>query len=262
MIAKVGDARLTYEEVLQAVDTSRTPAEEQVRAYVISWVNTELLHQEALRRGLDKSGDFDERLADVRRQLAVEALLTEEEGADTAAGDDASLREYFNAHAPEFFLREDMIRLNIIILARREEASAFAAAVSGGTSWKAASEKLAADSGAAQTIRFTAAGRYYSRRTLASPDLWKVASTLGAGEVSFPVRIGDGFAVLQLLARLGEGRAAEFDFVRDEVVQRLQVERRRARYESLLAGLRSSTPITVLLSPAAATDTTQPLPHE
>jgi peptidyl-prolyl cis-trans isomerase C len=262
VLAKVGDAVLTREDVLAAVDTTRAPADQQIRAYVISWVNNELLHQEASRRGIEKSDAFERQLDDVKRQLAVQGLLDEEDRADTAAADSASLSAYFDAHAQEFFLREDMIRLNIIVLARREEASAFAASVSEGAAWAAAAERLAADSAAGQTIRFSAAGAYYSRRTLAPPDLWKVAATLGVNEVSFPVRIGDGFAVLQLLARLGEGKAAEFDFVRDEVAERVMMERRRARYDALLAKLRSSTPIQVMLSPASSTDTTQILPHE
>ncbi len=262
VIARVGDAVLTREEALRAVDTTRGSVDRQIRAYVVSWVNTELLHQEALKRGIEKSEKFVQQVEDVKRQLAVQALIEAEELADTTAVGDDTLKAYFDAHAPEFFLREDMVRLNIIVLAGREEASSFAAAVSQGTSWKSAAGKLSSDTAVAPSIRFAAAGELYSRRTLTPPDLWKVASTLSAGEVSFPVKISDGFAVLQLISRLGEGRPAEFDFVRDEVYQRVMVERRRTRYDALLASLRSSVKIQVMLSPASASDTTQQLPHE
>jgi peptidyl-prolyl cis-trans isomerase C len=262
VIAKVGDAELTLEEALQAVDTTRAPLSLQVRAFAFSWVTSELLHQEAKRRGLDKSASVERQLDDVKRQLAVQALLDQEDQADTAAPGDDALREYFNAHAAEFFLREDMVKLNLIVLQRREEASALAAAVSGGTSWNAAVDRLRADSTVAPTIRFQASGQFYSRRTLTPPDLWKVASALGVNEVSFPVRVGDAFAVLQLLGSIAEGKAAEFEFVRDEVLERLAMERRRSRYDALVAGLRASTPVQVMLSPASATDTTQLLPHE
>jgi hypothetical protein len=262
VVAKVGDAELTLEEALLAVDTTRAPAALQVRAYALSWVTNELLHQEAKKRGLDHSPSVERQLDDVTRQLAVQALLDQEDQADTAAPSDAALREYFSAHAAEFFLREDMVKLNVIVLARREEASALAAAVSGGTAWAVAVDRLRADSTTAPTIRFQAAGQFYSRRTLTPPDLWKVASALGVNEVSFPVRVGDAFAVLQLLASIAEGKAAEFEFVRDEVLERLAMERRRSRYDALVAKLRASTPVQVMLSPASATDTTQLLPHE
>lgn len=262
VIAKVGDASLTLEEALAAVDTTRPGADVRVRAYALSWTNTELLFQEARRRGLDGSDEVERQLEAVKRQLAVQALLDAEDEADTVRAGDDELRKYFEDHAQEFFLREDMMKLNILVLARREEASALAAAVSGGTAWGAALERLRADSAVAPTIRYSAEGRYYSRRTLSPPDLWKVAATLGVNEVSFPVRVGDAFAVLQLLGQIGEGKAAEFDFVRDEVEQRIRVERRRSRLDSLLAQLRTSRQIQVTLPAASATDTTQLLPHE
>lgn len=68
--------------------------------------------------------------------------------------------------------------------------------------------------------------------------------------------------MLQLLSRLGEGKAAEFAYVRDEVGQRLTMERRRTLYDALLARLRGTVKIQVMLSPASASDTTQQLPHE
>ena len=262
VIARVGDAVLTREAAVQSIDTTRASADRQLRLYVISWINTELLHQEAVKRGVDQSEKFVQQVEDVKRQLAVQALLDQDLLADTAAADESALKEYFSVHGQEFFLREEMIRLNLIVLARREEASAFAASVSQGAPWKSAAEKLGADSAVAQTVRFSARGEFYSRRTLMPPDLWKVAATLSINEVSFPVRIGDGFAVLQLLARIGEGKAAEFEFVRDEVAQRLALERRRKRYNALLDGLRNRYKVQVMLSPASASDTTQQLPHE
>lgn len=262
VIARVGDATLTREAAMRSVDTTRGALDRQLRAAVVAWVNTELLHQEALKRGIEASEGFMKQLDEVKRQLAVQALLDADLLADSTAVSDDSLKAYFTAHAGEFFLREDMAQLNIIVLAGREEASRFAAAVSEGTAWKTAADKLVADSAAAPSVRFSAAGEFYSRRTLSPPELWKVASTLSAGEVSIPVRVSDGFAVLQLLSRLGEGKAAEFAYVRDEVGQRLTMERRRTLHDALLARLRSTVKIQVMLSPASASDTTQQLPHE
>lgn len=262
VVARVGDAVLTREQALEAVDASLGSADRQLRAYVYSWVNTELLRQEARKRGVDQTEKFEQQVEDVKRQLAAQALLDQDLLADTAAADTAVLQEYFRAHESEFFLREEMIKANLIILARREEASAFAAAVSQGASWKGASAKLASDADAAQTIRASAADRYYSQTTLVPAELWKVAGTLSINEVSIPVRLSDGFAVIQLLARLGEGKSAGFDLVRDEVAARAAMERRRTRYEELLASLRTSTTVQVMLPEASASDTTSPLPHD
>ena len=68
--------------------------------------------------------------------------------------------------------------------------------------------------------------------------------------------------IFVILGQIGEGKAAEFEFVRDEVDQRMRVERRRTRLDSLLSQLRSSRQVQVTLPAASATDTTQLLPHE
>jgi len=255
VIARVGDAVLTLEEASQAIDSSRGPAANQLRAYVSSWVTTELLHQEAQKSGVENTEEFRRQVRDINRQLAVQDFLEQHVYPDLAVYSDSMLEGYFNAHAPEFFLREDMVKLNMIVLKNRERASSFAASVSQGTPWGASAQKYSQDSVSSPDVVFSRTEQVYSRRTLFPTELWKVASALAINEVSFPVKTAEGFAVMQLLAKMREGREAEFWIVRDEVYQRVRLERRRSRYEKYLDSLRKSYNIQVLLPPAAPADT-------
>ena len=259
VIARVGDAVLTLEAASLAVDSSRGSADGQLRAYVATWVTAELLHQEAQREDVDETEKFHQQVQDVTRQLAVQAYLDKHLYADTLVLGDSVLHNYFTTHSSEFFLREDIIKLNMVVFAGREHASTFAATVSQSTPWQKALEKKFRNSKSHSEIVLNAAEQYYSRRTINPPELWKVATTLSVFETSFPVRISTGYAVMQPTAVLKEGTPADFDFVRDEVYQRVQLEQRRLRYEELLTSLRTQYTVQLLLP---SSDTTRISTHE
>src|ERR1041384_5469317 len=84
VIARVGDAELTLEEARAHIDTTRTALEYALGDYVSYWVNTELLYQEAKRKGVESSGEFTRQLEDVRRQLASQTFLERYVYADTS----------------------------------------------------------------------------------------------------------------------------------------------------------------------------------
>jgi peptidyl-prolyl cis-trans isomerase C len=237
VLARVGGSELTLEEALAHVDSSRRPVDDQLRLYVARWVNDELLYQEAKKNGADKWPDLQRNLRDARRQLTAEAYLRTLLDRDTAGFDASSLDAYFSAHAGEFFVREPMMKLNLIVLGTREQASAFGATVSRGTPWAVAVEALRRDSTA--LIVSSLSEQFVSQHTLYPAELWKVATTLGANEISFPVKVADGYGMLQPLALLEQGKPAPLDLVRDEVRQRMVIERRRRAYTELIGTLRS-----------------------
>ena len=75
VIARVGNAELTYEEALAHCDTAKMPLDDQLRRYVAHWVNDEMIFQEAKKNGVDKWDDVQRKIRDARRQLTAEAYL-------------------------------------------------------------------------------------------------------------------------------------------------------------------------------------------
>lgn len=65
-----------------------------------------------------------------------------------------------------------------------------------------------------------------------------MAGPLGPGDVSFPVKTDGGYTVLQYVELATAGKTEEFDLVREEVLNRVLIENRRARLEALLGTLR------------------------
>ena len=262
VVARVGDAKLTLEEALAHIDTTQASLERSLRLYATSWINAELIYQEAQRQGIESSEEFGSRLRDTKRQLVNQIYLQRKIYNDSDHADEQVLKNYYQKHSEEFLVREEMIRLNLIIFSTRDRANTFAARVTRGTPWKEAVESLLADSVLAASVVSETAGEYLTQSTILPPELWKVSKALNRGEVSFPVRTTKGYVVLQPLDVIRQGERAEFKLVRDEVVERCLIEERRKRYEELLGTLRQRYNVEIMLSPASQADTLRQHMHE
>ncbi|MFI5253162.1 MAG: peptidyl-prolyl cis-trans isomerase [Bacteroidota bacterium] len=262
IIARVGTMRLTMDDARHSIDTSQGPFENQLPGYISLWVTNTLLYQEAQREGIDNTDLFRGQIEETRRQIAIQDLLQKNIYADTAGINEQALRSYFSQHGNEFFVTEDMIKLNTINFVSREGAGTFAASVVQARSWDAALAKARSSMTLSPEIVSVAENQYFSQRTAFPPELWKVASTLDAGEVSFPVKTNLGYFIIQLLSVLPQGKKAEFDLVRDEVKNRYLIEQRRMRYEQYLGTLRKRYDVEILVNAGKIQDTTQVHPHE
>ncbi len=253
VLARVGDQVLTLADAREHVDTAGVDVAGQIRRYIGVWVNNELVYQEAARNGIDRSESVRRQVDDAGRQIVAQEYLRQVLFADLTAVPDDSLRAYYARHAGDFFVHEDMLNANIALFASREHASAFAAAVAQGAAWAAALK----DSVTSTSLLSSAAGVFTTAHTIAPPELWRVGQGLGPGDVSYPVKTDAGFAIIQVLKAFRQGTPASFEIARDEIQQRIMVEFRQRRYDSLLAQLRGRAQAQINVT-ITATDT---VPH-
>jgi hypothetical protein len=256
VVARVGDSALTLEEAAAAVDTAAPGGGGRLAQYVASWVNAELLYQEALRQGIGDDPAFGVRLAALRRQLANQELLDRVVYGDTAAAPDSVLRAYFDAHPDEFTLSENHLKLRLATFRSREAARRFAAAVTAGAAWDGLIDSMTADPKSAAEIVSATDEAWYTRSTLFPQELWKVAGPLDPGDASFPLKTGEGFTVVQYLALAAAGKAGDFDIVREEVADRVLIEGRRSKLEALLGTLRERYGVEILVKDATRQEVT------
>ena len=258
----MGDATLTLAEANSALDADHRSSERTVREYVTHWVNTQLIYQEAKRQGIQNSAELKRRLLDADRQITTQTFLEQQVYSDSDGIGRPQLREYFDNHASEFIITEDFIRLRVIAFNGRERASRFSAAVSRGTTWQQAQTDIFRDSSAFSDVTVSRSEQYYTKQTLSPPELWKVAMSLNANEVSFPINSSVGFFIIQALSFVPKGSAAEFELVREEVYQRVTIENRRRRYEDLLGNLRKRYHVEVMVNANTITDSTRMHAHD
>jgi parvulin-like peptidyl-prolyl isomerase len=257
IIAKVGNSALTLDEVKSWIDTSITPYNDKVNAYVNKWVEDEIFYQEALEKGLQDAEQYKKQMKEIGRQITIQNFIRQEIYSDTTDVNSADLQQYFEAHQSEFYLREDMLRLNFITFSDRRTAVSFVAALNSGASWSDAVNGSLGDTSISNKIVSTDENRLFTQKTLYPTELWRVASFLNAGEVSFPVKTSVGYSVLQLLEKLKSGSPATIDVAYDEVKMRLIIEEKRARYDSLLIRLRDKYKVEIFNSTDKETDSVQ-----
>jgi len=261
VIARVGSAELTMEEARAYIDTARSSSAAQLRRYVAHWVNEELLSQEAADKGFEKREDIQDQLRTARRQFLAQAFLQQQLSRDSASLAPQDLAAYYKLHSAEFFVREDMVRLNLLTFSTRERASSFAATVTRGASWGTALDQILRDSIASKFVITGVSGKVYSQHILYPSELWKVARSLGTNEISFPISTESGYAVLQVLASYQRGTPAPYELVQDEIRERVLLERRQKVYNDLLGTLRSKYNVELLIG-TGSSDTTDSFNHE
>jgi hypothetical protein len=224
-IARVGTSELTEDDLVRDSSAGQTiPTREAVN----EWIINELLYQEAARRGLTTTDEYRRQVDAAKRRLAIVALLDEElyAAADTALVNEAAITQAFAATAADYTLREDVVLASYALFADRETANAFRTSLLRGTSWNEALKSIQTDEKAAPILLQAASRQYFTQQNLYPQELWKLARSLGKDEVSFVLKVNEGFYVVKVYGVKRQGDI-------------LLLEERRARYDRLVAELRA-----------------------
>jgi peptidyl-prolyl cis-trans isomerase C len=247
-IARVGSVELKEEEGTGPAD-SLARARGKSMAFINEWVVSELLYQEAQRRGMADTDELRKQMEATRKRLAIEALLEKEVyGGSTDDVTDEDVAAAFKKNSPSFALREDVALVSYALFSEREEANQFRASILRGSSWETALAACQRDPLHGRELRAVARNQYFTQATLYPDELWKLVRTLPKDEVSYVVKTSAGYYVLAVHSVKHVGDMPDFDFVKNEVRQRLLIERRRARYEQLVSDLRARYKVDVNLS--------------
>jgi hypothetical protein len=243
-VARVGNSSLTRAE-MERFRASRPDSTVNGSAFVDQWIIDELLYQESERRGIASSDDVQLRAAEARRKIAIAALLDQTVYSDTTAPGDSVMVAYFRNHLPAFQLHDDMALVSFAAFSNREAANDFRTRVVSRGNWMEELSGLEADTVHRGVLVKTASRQYFTRPRLNPPELWKLASTLPAGDVSFVVTSGGLSYVLVVHSFLKAGAVPDFGAVQAEVRQRLIIDRRREIYDRLVSDLRSRAAVEV-----------------
>ncbi len=237
-IARVGTSELMEEDLVRDSAAGRTiPTQEAVN----EWIINELLSQEAARRGLTTTDEYRRQVDGAKRRLAIAALLDQElyAPADTALVNEAAITQAFAATGNEYTLHEDVVLASYALFADREIANSFRTALLRGTSWNEALQQIQTDEKAAPLLLQAATRQYFTQQTLYPQELWKLTRSLGKDEVSFVLKVNEGFYVVKVYGIKRQGDVPDLDYVRNDVRQRLLLDERRTRYDRLVAELRA-----------------------
>ncbi|MGA9120129.1 MAG: peptidylprolyl isomerase [Bacteroidota bacterium] len=244
-VAKVGNTTLTKADIERVRAQSRDSVLDAHR-YIDEWVITELLFQEAERRGIANDEEVRREAEQARRHFAVAALLQREIYDDTTGAGEAAIEAYYQLHKAGFTLREDVVNMSFAAFSDRDAANAFRTQILRGTTWEEAIARYRDDSTGHRTLFQSAYQQYFTRGRTYPPELWKLATTIPRGDVSFVLKVDKAFYVLITHSMMRPGTVPDLGYVRNDVRDRLLIEHRREEYEKLISDLRTRANVDVV----------------
>jgi len=237
-LAKVGNEVLTEETVKKDLASNRGGGLQEAD-YVNRWVEAQALFEEAKKRKLDTSEEIERAVVDLRKRMAINALI-QKEIIDKTQGSvsDSAMRAYYNLHAGEFALQEDAAKLNFAIFKDRGLALAFRNNVAKSGDWKGVYERFAQDSSNSARIVAHVEGQQFKKSTFFPAELWKDVTNMSRGEVSVPRPTQFGIYVIQLEEFLRAGQPAGFDLVKKDLEERILFEKRQDMFNKFLESVK------------------------
>jgi len=239
-IATVGKDKLTADELIAEIpqEMKGLIGKEQIQEYVQRWINSELLLQEARRRGLDRKVELQWALRKMERELLVSKLLEQELDKRRLVTEE-DIRTYYEQNQSDFTRESAEVRLYHILTPTLEQAKEIMRRLRGGEKFEAiAEEETAADSG----NRPWDLG-YVSPDELISQASKKVFRAR-KGAVIPPIHSEFGYHIFKVVDKQPKGSVKTLDEVREEITIKLTAQKRQQRFHQLLARLRNQTEIT------------------
>ncbi len=231
-IARVGDSYLTVEEAKKYIEGNLDTTDIRLKSFINIWIESEILYQEAIKKGIPESEEIRQQLNEVKKQLAIQSFIDKNIYDDSTEISNSELLSYYELHLKEFTLREDAVRLNLAVFKDKQSANIFRSYVFKEKSWVNALEKLQTREDDVQNLQMNVSAHLFTQLTLYPTELWKVVQNLPQDDVSFPVKIGDLFYLVQVLEKFEKGTSADFELVKDEVKTRFTIEKRKMKYSN------------------------------
>ncbi len=239
-IVRLGDAVLTPSDLSDAIaaipaGVDSVTASEQ---FIEQWMTTQLLAEEARRRGLRDDPDVQKQLYDNERNVLAAAMLGSMYEDERALPGRADVEAYFERNRDRLRLREAYVRVRFIEAQLEQEASgarsemqemmrAGGSATARDSIFLTIASRFAMDTTAAQAM----ASSYVPQSRLARQVTgapWSIVAQMGPGEISPVLVTADStYFVVQLVDRVPAGSEPRLEWVLDDIERQVVIQHRQ-----------------------------------
>ena len=232
-IVRVGDAYLTEEALENLLPTGeRIPIEER-KSFVERWVETEMLYQEALQRGIDGDPRVRERLRTLEQEFLADHL-TFLELRDRTAVTEEEIENYFETHEREYRYE---YRVSHILVSTLEEAQEVKELLERNSfAWVANRHSIDPVARRGGDLGYLSKGNMI-------PEFENVIFDMEPGEVSDVVKSDFGYHIIKLVGMRESLVTVDMEDVRAQIVNMLIMEKREKAYEDFLRSIREEADI-------------------
>lgn len=234
-IVRVGDAVLTVETLENLLpEADRIPfTMNEKRLYVQRWVETEILYQEAMRRGLKGDPRVRARLRSLEQEFLADHL-TFIELRERIAVSEEEIGAYFDAHEKEYLYE---YRVRHILVGTLEEAENVMDLLERNSfPWVANRYSIDPVARRGGDLGYLTKGNMI-------PEFEQVIFDMEPGEVSDIVKSDFGYHIIMLVGTREALVKVHYADVREQIMNKLLIEKREKAFDDLTASLRSAADI-------------------
>lgn len=240
VLAKVGSSKLTKKELALQIPSGVRLTPEVINSLIDKWVNTELIYQEAKRRGLDKNETLQVQLNQLVKELIVNKLLESE--MDKINVSRQEIFDYFTKHKEEFLYEVKIAR---IVLLDESLAYRIHRQLQAGADFNEMAKNFSQD----RVLEKGAESKYFSRgvgdpRVGGDPNLEEIIFALNKNEISDVVRTQEGYQIVKLLDKQKVKKDVVLADFEEYINSIIAYRKSREMLDSILVGLKAKTPIT------------------
>ncbi len=244
-VAKVGDVKLTNEDVKAAWDALPVMSKEAFQGpdgkvrFVEEMARREALYLEAKKRGLDQDKDVQMRLEEAKKNALVGVLLKKVTDANAPDLSEKSMKDYYFAHQSDFVSR-DRIRVSQIVVKTKDDAQKVIERLKAGEDFAKVASKVSIDKATAKSGGDMG---FIDKNTKVAPQIVQAILGTRKGGLGGPVELSDGIHILKVTDI--QGAMSGFGQVKDQIPQRMMAEKRQEAVEKLLGDVKKSYKVEV-----------------
>lgn len=228
VVARVGDAVLTVSD-LERMDRDQRQA--RLTTYLSkaelmdSWIQSELLYQDALKKKIDKEKECAWRLYNATKAIVIQRYWELEVYEKYPGCSEAeALQWYEKVKDKEFKTKEEAVWVRRVLVYTKDKADEIIKRVRAGEDFKAIASKESAS-----PEKLLAGSEGYRSLDNINPVYRDVVAKMKPGEVAGPFKIGPMYAVIKLEDRVPPGGYLKPEGIgMDRLRDRAKVERWRA----------------------------------
>lgn len=254
VLARVNNEVLSYNDIIFQIppDLRESLTEEDLRELVETWINTEVLYQSAVKRGLDKEPDVEAMIKWGIKETVAKKLFDSE----LPSQDDLSPAEIdsiYQLQKDSFKAEQDRFRASHILLDDYETAMAVYNRLKKGSGF----ESLAMDySRDRLTAKLGGDIGYFTADQVELPFAEAVKG-LKEGDYSKPVRTSYGFHIIKLTETVTAGTLLDSLEATKMIENQLLAGRRAAGFQKIVDSLRAGADIEIFPLPGPEKRTLQ-----
>lgn len=236
--AKAGNAVLTREELQKRMTLEGLPLNRE-NEFIENWINEELLVQEAQRQGIEKTDELKWEIEKVEKQYLINQLI-EKTFAEKIRITDSNVSDFYEKNKTIFEADEDEVHLLQIMTKNMADAEMTLQEIKAGKPFEQAARDRSID-----PFRDKGGDMGFVGRNDVIPELSRIAFSLPEGSLSSILKSNQGYHILKIMKKHLKGETRDLQEVRDEITQRLRVDKERAVYYDLLYQLKNKQRVIV-----------------